>query len=80
VFETKIDKKELLYFWCLTHSGPFSTNHVREWGRDYHMSSADVRVRELVRDGKLRKIPHNEAVLRGLIKKGYAPVAWYENP
>jgi len=72
-----LEKHDILWN-RLKHLQQFSTNTVREIGREIFLASADVRVREWVRKGKLRRISLQEAKCLNLIKPGCQPVAWYE--
>ncbi len=72
-------KLDCLKDWCWSKK-IFSTNDVKRWGMENYYSSSDVRCRELARGVNpfLRSIPDDEAILRGLTKKGNAKVRFYE--
>lgn len=57
----------------------FSSHTVQEIGSEIYLDSAKRRVRELAERGEYRRIPHDEAVERNLVKKGNARLRWYEN-
>ena len=69
-------KIDMLKKWCI-EKRVFSTTAVKNWGLENFYSSSDVRCRDLAREGFLRSIPDDEAVLRGLNNKG-SKVRWYE--
>jgi len=75
----RITKVDELYRWCLSME-EFSSVDIRRWGLEHYYISADRVVRSLVERGFLRKIPHEEVILRGLTK--YSPkskIAWYSS-
>lgn len=60
--------------------GIVSSVGINRWGIENYMTSADVRVREFARDPyvPVRRIPHNEALNRGIQDPSKKPIAWYE--
>lgn len=56
----------------------FSTVDVREWGTNNYFLRAERECRQFAQDGELRRIPKEECYLRGLIKNGNQPVAYWE--
>ncbi len=76
---TKESKTERLYRWCMEKK-LFNTNHIREWeATQPDFGSARERVREFVQQNKgIRRIDHEESILRGLNKPGAARIRWYE--
>lgn len=73
----ELNKADILYD-RLKHLGIFSSVTVREIGLQIFYTRADRTVREWAEKGLFRRIPDNEAVLKGLVKKGQAHLAWYE--
>ena len=72
-------KDELLYF-CKSLLRPFSSVEVNDWGcKNFYLRSKRT-VQEFAADLKvpIRRIPKEECIMRGLIKKGMAPLAFYE--
>ena len=70
--------KEDILWERLRHLGEFNSHTVREIGFSMFYDRADRTVRDWASRGLLRRIPHEECLLRGLIKKGNAPLAWWE--
>lgn len=62
----------------LKYLGKFNSHKVREIGFYMFYDRADRTVRQWAEEGRLRRIPNEEAILRGLVKKGNAPLAWWE--
>lgn len=56
----------------------FSSVEVRELGLRIYYTRADRTVREWAENGRLRRLPDQEIIFRGLRKSGQAPLAWYE--
>lgn len=70
---TKLDRfKE----WALIRK-VYSTTDIKKYGLDNFYTSIDVRARIDLKDFH-RRIPDEEAILRGLIKPHCKIIAWYE--
>lgn len=74
---TSVKKKEEL-LWEQLPGDAFSSHRVREIGFGMFYDRADRTCRGWAEVGRLRRIPKEECVLRGLIKNGHAPLAWWE--
>lgn len=72
----KRNKKEELLKWC-RQQRLFSSVDVYKYGMNYY-KSAERRVREFVEEGFVRRLPDEEAILKGLNRPGFARIAWYE--
>lgn len=70
-------KEDELLHW-MKHVGIFNSVHVRKWGLDNFYIRADRTCRELVEQGKLRRIPYEESILKGYVKKGQSALGWFE--
>lgn len=68
-----INKRHMLLRWC-RDMGVVSKAQVLQWGLQNYYVSADRVVRKLVEDKLLRRLPKEEAVLRGYKAK----MAYYE--
>ncbi len=73
----EMTKEEALFQWCKTVR-LFNSVHAKMWGLDNFYSRADRTIRDFVTEGKLRRLDNEEIILKGLRKKGNAPLAWYE--
>lgn len=71
-----IEKKIDLLAWC-KKKGRFSSVEVKKFGDDNFYTSADVRVRELVRQRVLERIP-DEEIKRLRLNRGPQKIAWYQ--
>lgn len=72
-----LNEEEMLIEWG-NNTKLFSTVDLTRYGLDNHYLRALRTMRELAKEGKFRRIPDDEAVLRSLIRKGNALIAWYE--
>lgn len=72
-----ITKEEELLEWCKLKR-VFSYVDVQEYKNTHFYLRADRTIRDFVTEGKLRRIPDDEAILRGLRKLGRASLAWFE--
>lgn len=72
-------KEDLLWF-RLLGKPHFSSVEVRRLGLDIAYARADRTVRAWAERGRLRRIPQDEAILRGLTDGGGASIAFYEIP
>lgn len=70
-------KSNSLLVWCKTKR-LFSYVDVQHWKENNFYLRADRTIRDFVSKGLLRRIPDEEAVLRGLRKQGLANLAWFE--
>ena len=72
-------KKQELHEQCLRW-GVFNSAQVDAWGVEHYYTSACRRVRDMAGDenSQIRRILNHDAKTRGLIRKGYANLAWYE--
>lgn len=60
--------------------GTFSSVQVKEIGHQIYLTTAYRRVQEMVaRVDTYRRIPVEECILRGLVKKGNKRIAWFEH-
>lgn len=76
--EKLTDKDELLDR-AREHGGPFTYIDVRRWENQANESlSYDRRLREMVAEGKIKRISREESLLRGLLKLGRANIAYFE--
>jgi hypothetical protein len=73
----ELTKQDALIHWA-KHVQIFNTVHVRQWGLDNFYIRADRTMREFAEQGMVRRLPDEEAILRGFRKKGQAPIALYE--
>lgn len=73
----EITKEEELLSWC-HQKKVFSYVDVNDYKTNHHYLRADRTIRNFVEEGKLRRIPDVEAILRGLRIKGRAALAWFE--
>lgn len=69
-------KEEIL--WSKLPSGPFNSHQVREIGFSMFYDRADRTVRAWAEERRLRRISKEECILRGLLKAGNAPLAYWE--
>lgn len=74
---TTITKEDVLWD-KLKNLGTFSSHTVREIGFSMFYDRADRTVRQWANEGKLRRISLTECKLKGLVKEGNAPLAWWE--
>lgn len=72
-----ITKEEELLSWC-QEKKLFSYVDVMGWKPDHYYLRADRTIRDFVKEGKLRRLPLEECVLKGLVKVGRAPIAYFE--
>lgn len=72
-----ITKEEELLEWC-KEKKIFSYVDVQTYKSNHFYLRADRTIRDFVTEGKMRRIPDEEAVLRGLRKAGNANLAWFE--
>lgn len=72
-----INKRKALLDWC-RFKGVFTSADAHRWGVENYYTSADRRVREFAEEEStgIRRIPDDEAKLRGIIKG--ATLACYE--
>lgn len=75
MIDTEKTKKERL--WDLLPSTPFNSHHAREIGLAMFYDSADRTCRSWAEEGRFVRITMDECYLRGLIKPGYARLAWW---
>lgn len=73
----KITKSEELYSWCKSKK-LFSYVDVNTYKTEHYFLRADRQIRDFVQQGLIRRIPDEEAILRGLRKIGRASLAWFE--
>jgi hypothetical protein len=82
----ELTKQDILWE-RLKHIQTFSSHTVREIGFSIFYDRADRTVRSWAENtringfcdyGKLVRIPYEECLLRGLIKDGNSPLAWWE--
>ena len=73
----EISKEFKLLQWCLGKK-LFNYVDIRNYSLENFYLRADRTIRDFVTEGKIRRIPKEEAVLRGLLKVGRAPLAWFE--
>jgi len=69
--------KEKLWLWCKTKR-LFNSVDIIKYGLDNYNLRAHRSVREWCEEGKLRRIPKEEKILRGLVKQGNKNIGWYE--
>lgn len=81
-----LNKQDILWE-RLRHIGTFSSHTVREVGFSMFYDRSDRTVRRWAEEtrvnghceyGKVLRISPEECILRGLNKKGNAPLAWWE--
>lgn len=73
-----LSKEDELLSWCKSKK-LFNYVDVQNWNKEPHYYlRAERTIRDFVSEGLLRRIPCEEAVLRGLVRKGNAPLAWFE--
>lgn len=72
----EITKEE--HLWNLLPSTPFSSHTAREIGFSMFYDRADRTCRQWASEGRLKRISHAECILMGLIKRGNAPLAWWQ--
>lgn len=71
-------KEESLLSWCKLKK-VFNYVDVQNWNKEPNFYlRAERTIRDFVKEGFLRRIPDEEAVLRGLRKEGRAALAWFE--
>lgn len=73
----EITKEQELLEWC-REKKLFSYVDVISWKESGYYIRAERTIRDFVSQGYLRRLPHQESILRGLIKKGRAALAWFE--
>jgi len=75
-----MSKKSDLLFWVKRFYRPYSSVEVNDYGSDNFYLRARRTVQDFAVDPKIpvRRIPDDEALLRGLTKKGCAKLAFYE--
>lgn len=75
----KMTKEQELLDWARSKK-IFNYVDVQNWNKEPHYYlRAERTVRDFVREGLLRRIPNEEAILKGLRKKGNACLAWFES-
>lgn len=63
-------------YYGTTHGFDSATRRAREWADEYELYQKGIIKKEP--KYKVRRLPDNEALFRGLIKKGNKVLAWYE--
>ena len=73
-------KKEQFLSWCESNFHPFSSVDVFKWGYDNYYTRAVRTIRNFAADPRIpiRRIPDDEAILRGLVEKRKARLAFFE--
>lgn len=73
----ELSKEFKLLQWC-RFKKIFNYVDIRNYSLENFYLRADRTIRDFVNEGKLKRISDEEAILRGLIKKGNARLAWFE--
>jgi len=58
--------------------GPFSSVDATEIGLKIGYTRAPRTVRQWAKEGRVRRLSHEECIMRGLWKEGNQRLAWYE--
>jgi hypothetical protein len=73
----KITKEWKLFEWC-KFKKVFSYVDINNYKSVNFYLRADRTIRDFVIEGKIRRIPDDEALLRSLRKEGNQALAWFE--
>ena len=73
-----MNKQDKLLKWMID-VGTCSSVDLYQYGLNNGYIRARRTAQNLAAEGKIRRIPDEEAIMRGLIKHGKAKIAWYDN-